>query len=87
MQLLRNKNRSTHINYAIIVVRWIWKVGISILRGNHVSYISNISNNTNGEKLTWIIDSGITDHICSNKELFSKLISLPQSHFFYQMFN
>ncbi|KAI3515606.1 hypothetical protein L1887_14507 [Cichorium endivia] len=46
------------------------------------SFVSNVykSSSVLEERFSWIVDSGASDHMCSNKSFFTSLIKLNQPH-------
>ena len=84
VQLLNNQNMNSsssinHISSSVIN-------GAMNDEGNPFSYHHFVANVYKSSSLlhtsfSWIIDSGATDHICSNRDLFLSFTSLNQPHF------
>nr|KAJ0190415.1 hypothetical protein LSAT_V11C800399240 [Lactuca sativa] len=82
MQLMSNlsNNFNKSVNSVIINGAMDSSGEFLDLKGKHFSYAFNFVNN-NKQQSSWIIDSGATDHICCDQNLFSSIHTFSHSHF------
>ncbi|KAL4557147.1 hypothetical protein LXL04_035319 [Taraxacum kok-saghyz] len=81
IQMLSLNNKTTQVNS--VITDGVMDSSGTILdtQGKHVSYVFNVIGDTEHQHSSWIIDSGATNHIFCDQNLFSTLSTFSQSHF------